>query len=77
LRRYFSQLYSNKYFKPYLEFDKKAIDTLVTYHYPGNVRELQYTIERAVIMAEGDVLHSGDIIFSPPRVAPGRRDGTR
>ncbi|MEJ7739008.1 MAG: sigma-54 dependent transcriptional regulator [Chitinophagaceae bacterium] len=64
LARYFSKLYSNKYFKPYLNFDKKAMDTLLSYHYPGNVRELQYTIERAVIMAEGDILQHSDIIFS-------------
>jgi transcriptional regulator with PAS, ATPase and Fis domain len=29
------------------------------------VRELQYTIERAVIMSEGDMLHAADLIFSP------------
>ena len=64
LARYFGKLYSNKYFKPDLDFDKKAMDTLLNYHYPGNVRELQYTIERAVIMAEGDILQPADIIFS-------------
>ena len=37
----------------------------MNYHYPGNVRELQYTIERAVIMSEGEVLKAGDLIFSP------------
>ena len=48
-----------------MEFDEKAIDKLLNYHYPGNVRELQYTIERAVIMAEGTTLSAKDIIFSP------------
>jgi transcriptional regulator with PAS, ATPase and Fis domain len=37
----------------------------MNYHYPGNVRELQYTIERAVIMAEDSTLSARDIIFSP------------
>jgi two-component system, NtrC family, response regulator HydG len=41
------------------------LDKLLNYHFPGNVRELQYAIERAVIMAEGDVLKANDIIFSP------------
>lgn len=41
------------------------METLQHYHYPGNVRELQYAIERAIIMAEGELLQSGDIIFSP------------
>ncbi|MDQ3551253.1 MAG: sigma-54 dependent transcriptional regulator [Bacteroidota bacterium] len=65
LAKHFSKIYSNKYLKPQLEFDKSALDKLLNYHFPGNVRELQYAIERAVIMAEGDVLKANDIIFSP------------
>jgi transcriptional regulator with PAS, ATPase and Fis domain len=65
LANHFSKIYSNKYFKPVLQFDKSATDKLLNYNYPGNVRELQYTIERAVIMAEDDVLQAKDIIFSP------------
>ena len=30
---------------------------LMTYHWPGNVRELENTIERAVLVADGDVIH--------------------
>lgn len=65
LARHFSRLYSNKYMKPVLDFDQGALDKLLSYHYPGNVRELQYTIERAVIMSEGAVLEATDLIFSP------------
>ena len=65
LAKHFCKIYSNKYIKPTLEFDNKAIDKLLNYHYPGNVRELQYTIERAVIMADGDKLEANDLIFSP------------
>jgi two-component system, NtrC family, response regulator HydG len=65
LAKHFCRLYCNKYIKPELEFDQKAIEKLLTYHYPGNVRELQYTIERAVIMADEDVLQAKDLIFSP------------
>jgi len=53
-----------------MEFDRSAIDKLMTYHYPGNVRELQYTIERAVIMAEDSTLTARDIIFSPIESVP-------
>src|SRR5450432_908728 len=63
LARHFSKIYSNKYLKPVLEFDEKAMDKLLHYHYPGNIRELQYSIERAVIMSEGNVLEAKDIIF--------------
>jgi len=65
LAKRFSHLYSNKYLKPVLEFDEKALNKLMNYHYPGNVRELQYTIERAVIMADENVLRAEDLIFSP------------
>jgi two-component system, NtrC family, response regulator HydG len=71
LAKHFSKIYSNKYLKPGLQFDERALDKLMHYHYPGNIRELQYTIERAVIMSDGDVLQPKDLIFSPiesPRV---------
>ena len=65
LAKHFCRLYCNKYIKPELGFDSKAIEKLLNYHYPGNVRELQYTIERAVIMSDENVLHANDLIFSP------------
>src|SRR5688500_11854404 len=65
LAQHFSRLYSNKYMKPMPEFDEKSIEKLLSYHFPGNIRELQYTIERAVIMSDGHVLQANDLIFSP------------
>ena len=51
--------------KPSLELDTKAMEKLLNHHYPGNVRELQYIIERAVIMSDGNVLQANDLLFSP------------
>lgn len=65
LAREFAHMYAGKYLKRTLELDSKAIEKLKAYHFPGNVRELQYSIERAVIMCEGDEIHADDIIFSP------------
>lgn len=65
LARHFVQLYATKYLKPSLSLDNSALEKLRHYHYPGNVRELQYTIERAVIMSDGESLHGTDLIFSP------------
>lgn len=65
LANHFSKFYCNKYLKPCVKFDSSAIDKLLHYNFPGNVRELQYAVERAVIMAEGEVLQADDIIFSP------------
>jgi DNA-binding NtrC family response regulator len=65
LASHFVNIYSKKYLKPQLEFDAKAIEKLRQYPFPGNVRELQYTMERAVIMSEGETLSAADLIFSP------------
>jgi len=65
LAKHFARMYAAKYLKPLPEFDAKAIEKLKQYNFPGNVRELQYTMERAVIMSEGETLSSTDLIFSP------------
>lgn len=64
LARHFAKLYANKYLKPSMDFDAPALQKLKSYNYPGNVRELQYTIERAVIMADDHILRPDDLIFS-------------
>ena len=76
LAKHFSKIYSDKYLKPEPELDKSAKEKLLNYHYPGNVRELQYAIERAVIMAEETVLSAKDILFSPIESAPAQEDKT-
>lgn len=65
LAQHYLQVYADKYIKPKLQLDKKAIDKLMNHPFQGNVRELQYTLERAVIMAEGDAVTAEDLIFSP------------
>lgn len=65
LANYFGKLYSAKYFKPGISFAASAIEKLRQYSFPGNVRELQYTIERAIIMAESDLVEAKDLLFSP------------
>src|SRR3954469_2408512 len=43
LANHFSKFYCSKYLKPSVQFDQGAIDKMLHYNYPGNVRELQYT----------------------------------
>ncbi|TWI79357.1 DNA-binding NtrC family response regulator [Lacibacter cauensis] len=69
LAQHYANIYADKYIKPKMELDKKAVEKLMSYHFPGNVRELQYSIERAVIMADGESLQAEDIIFSPIETA--------
>src|SRR6478736_4525939 len=65
LAEFFMRQYATKYFKPIVGFDKTAVNKLQQYHFPGNVRELQYSIERAVIMCDKDMLEASDLLFSP------------
>lgn len=65
LAKHFIAQYGKKYFKTALYLDDKSIAKLMSYPFPGNVRELQYTIERAVIMCEGNLISSSDLLFSP------------
>jgi DNA-binding NtrC family response regulator len=65
LTNHFLKVYTKKYLKPELTLSEPAKNKLMQYNYPGNVRELQYAVERAVIMADYDVLKAEDIVFSP------------
>lgn len=71
IANHFLKKYAAKYLKPEVKLGEAACQKLLTYHYPGNVRELQYSMERAVIMAEQELLTPADIIFSPIENKPG------
>lgn len=47
--------------KEKLEISKEAVDVLMKYNYPGNVRELENTIERAVVLSRGKVITLADL----------------
>jgi len=63
LLRHFLQLYCRKYNKPEKDITAAALDKLCSYHWPGNIRELQHTVERVVIMSENNALSPDDFIF--------------
>jgi DNA-binding NtrC family response regulator len=65
LANHFLKIYADKYLKKQPVLNAKATEKIYQYTFPGNVRELQYVMERAVIMAEGNELSDLDIIFSP------------
>jgi DNA-binding NtrC family response regulator len=49
---------------PIKELSQSAIDKLLKYNYPGNVRELRAVSEVAVVMSESDLLDANDIQFN-------------
>lgn len=69
LATHFASVYAHKYLKTSRGLSKSAIQKMNTYSFPGNIRELQYTMERAVIMGEGEVIDADDILFSPLETA--------
>jgi len=50
---------------PKKEFSSKARSKLLSYHYPGNVRELKAIVELSVVMSNQQVIDEEDIMFSP------------
>ena len=57
----FLQMHSQRYRKELGGFDEGARDRLKQHSYPGNVRELDHVIERAVLMAHGTQIKAADL----------------
>ena len=63
LAYYYLDMFKKKYNKPSLKISDDTLASLSEYHWPGNIRELQHTVERAVIMGEQDQLMTDDFIL--------------
>jgi len=72
LANFFLRQHSAKYRKALTGFDKSASQALINHSWPGNVRELDHSIERAVLMAQGEVVRSSDLGLQGGRDAPRR-----
>src|SRR6266699_3425204 len=57
----FLRMHSQRYRKELVGFDETARDRLMQHAYPGNVRELDHVIERAVLMSRGSHLKAADL----------------
>ena len=64
--------HAQRYRKELTGFDEAARDRLMQHQFPGNVRELDHVIERAVLMDQGPQIRSGDL-----GLTIGRDDGAR
>lgn len=67
LANHFLQTFNNKYHKTINAINDKAAQTLLNYKWPGNIRELQHVIERAVIMTDGFEITTDDLQLSPQK----------
>jgi two-component system response regulator PilR (NtrC family) len=57
-----------------IEFSPEALQTLRQYEFPGNVRELENLIERALALCEGGVIRPSDLHLLPVKEAAGAAD---
>jgi len=61
LADYFLAQYTARYEKPLMRMTGAAYDALMNFHWPGNIRELKHTIEKAVILCDSSVLKPEDL----------------
>jgi Nif-specific regulatory protein len=73
LADYFLEKYSNQHGKNIRRISTPAIDMLMSYHWPGNIRELENTVERAVLVCDGNVIHGHHL---PPTLQTAEASGT-
>ncbi len=63
LSEFFVKKFASRYNKGNLQITQNAIDKLKKHNWPGNIRELEHTIEKAVILSENKIINKDDFIF--------------
>ncbi len=58
---YFLTRYLNRYDREPMEFNREALLAMKSYPWPGNIRELEHAVEKAVILAESNVIRADDL----------------
>jgi PAS domain S-box-containing protein len=71
LLEYFVQRFASRAGKNFRAIDKKTLELLQSYQWPGNIRELQNVVERSVIVGSGDVFSVDESWFSKDWQQPG------
>lgn len=65
LASFFLQRFAAKYNKKGLTLHGEAVRKMQEYSWPGNIRELEHTIEKAVILSDGPLIGSSDLFLRP------------
>ncbi len=76
LLEYFIKRYGDKTGKKMLSIDKRTVELFKSYHWPGNIRELQNVIERSVIVCESDSFSVDPSWLSTAAVSPSSNAST-
>ncbi len=64
LASHFLQMYAKKYNKSIHSLSQNAVKRMQKYQWPGNIRELQHAVERAVILSNKPTLQAEDFFFN-------------
>ncbi|GAB4124552.1 MAG: sigma-54 dependent transcriptional regulator [Raineya sp.] len=70
LAKHFLQKYAKKYHRLAPKLSDTALSFLEKYPFPGNVRELEHALERAMIMSDSDTLQEEDFLFLTVQKVP-------
>jgi Nif-specific regulatory protein len=80
LAEYFLQRYVAETGSKIQGFTPRAMEEMLRYRWPGNVREMKNVIERAVVLTRGEYIDAGDLVLSQLKTAgdsePGLDDGS-
>jgi two-component system response regulator HydG len=66
LAEHFLQLYRERYKRSAISLHESLVQQMQQYEWPGNIRELQHAMERAVILSQGKVLMPKDVFVKTP-----------
>ena len=66
ITRFFIKKYAQSMNKNVKDISPETLEVLVEYEWPGNIRELRNVIERAMVIAKGDVIELNDLFFFFP-----------
>jgi transcriptional regulator with PAS, ATPase and Fis domain len=70
LARYFLERYNREFGKRIKRIDESAMKILKEYHWPGNIRQLESVMEKAVLMCDRDMIAAYDIADGLPAPKP-------
>ena len=70
LAEHFLTVYGRKYKRPGMKIEKGVMQKMKKYFWPGNIRELQHAVERAVILNEEKTIESAELLINPNALKP-------
>ena len=67
---HFLSVYGKKYKRPGMKIDRTVMAKMKKYYWPGNIRELQHAIERAIILSDEKIIQSAEMLIGVNNIQP-------